>query len=204
MSDNQHNELTERAAELVGEISEHVREGNPGRAESAFRRGWRDSVPELPLRFSVVLVRPDRDVVSAIHRLINDGSEPELTLQREDNNLVLVMMTSGERVGNLPALDSRLLLEFGDDADLYRPQVLEIRYDDNGRFDYIAVELVRPEVRYCTSCGEKHDGPHANCAKCRGKRRRVGEEVYEAPPINFHEALDVIVTDQDDADGLGI
>lgn len=190
----------ERASELADEVSAYVREGKHGRATQAFQRGWRDAVPELPLRFSVVLVRPDRELVAQIHRRLVDKIEPKLCLQRTDEfSVQVVLADDGQRLGSLPAQDARLLADLQAPDALYHPQVLEIRYDDQGRFHRIAVELVRPELRYCSACGNKHSGPHINCADCRSKRRRKGAERYESSPVNFHEALDTLAREPEDS-----
>jgi len=190
----------ERAAELAEEISGHVRDGAHDRAARAFRRGWRDAVPELPLRFSVILVRADRELVAWLHRQLVDHSEPEIALRRSDESSVdVVIAATGQRLGSLPAQDARLLAELDAADDLYRPQVMEIRYDERGRFDHIAVELVRPQLRYCSACTKPHAGPYVNCDECRAKRRRKGEERYEASPVAFHEALDAIAREPEDS-----
>jgi len=188
-------------AEFAEEVSEHMREGQPARANQAFARGWRDAVPDLPLRFSVILVRPDRKVITGLDKQLRDENEPEMCLQRVDLSTVTVNLTEGgQRIGNLPADDARLLHELDADAALYRPQVLEIRYNARGRLDHIAVELVRPEVRLCSSCGEPHAGSHVNCDKCRSKRRPKGDERYEASPVSFHDAIDEIAREPEGAD----
>ena len=167
--------IPDPAAEMLGEVAEHLRGGHTGRAQAAFSRGWRDAVPELPLRFSVILVRPDREVVAEVDKLVREGTEVKMQLERIDESLVQVVLADAQRVGNLPAEDARLLQDLGADADLYSPLVLEIRYNEKGRLDYIAVELVRPEVRYCSACSRQHSGPHVNCEECRAKRRPKGE-----------------------------
>jgi hypothetical protein len=199
MSENKTSETSEFVApagsEFAKEISEHLREGDHGSASRAFARGWRDAVPDLPLRFSVILVRPDRDVIASLYKQLRDGDELEMCLQRVSASEVTVnLVDGGQRIGDIPAADARLLHELDADSALYRPQVSEVRYTARGRFDYIAVELVRPEVKLCSSCGEPHTTPHVNCAKCRSERRPKGEESYERAPLHLHDALDAVVT----------
>jgi len=190
------------AAELADEVSGHVREGKMGRAKRAFHEGWRDAVPELPLRFSVILVRLDRDVAKELRRLARQGKEQVLLLSRTGESQVdVIWEEENKRLGSLPAEDARLLGEYGEDADLYRPQLLEIRYEE-GRLDHVAIELVRPEVRYCPSCGKKHTGPYINCDECRkkGRKGRKDDSQVEAPPVLFHEALDTLVQETQDTE----
>jgi hypothetical protein len=189
-------------AEFSQEITEHLREGDRGRAHRAFARGWREAVPDLPLRFTTILVHPERQVIAEFSPLLREGVEPELKLQRKAKGEVIVQsQESGKTVGSLPAADARLLLELEAD-ELYKPRVVEVLYDQRGRFDYIAVELVRPEVRFCSSCGEPHSGTDVNCEKCRRARRPRGEEGFEIAPVHLHEALDgIIEAASDDGEG---
>ena len=158
-------------AEFAEEVAKNTREGHLVRANRVFTRGWRDAVPDLPLRFSVVLVRPDRKAVTQLDRRLRDEDEPQMQLCRQDAGAVEVTV-DGQRIGDLPADDARLLAELDAAIDLYSPRVLEIRYTTRGRLDYIAVELVRPEVRLCSSCNLPHTGTHVNCDRCRAKRYR--------------------------------
>lgn len=199
-------EIEERARELAERVEDQRRKGSLSSARRAFSQNWRDAVPELPLRFSVILVRPERDALAELLRRMRKhaANPPELRLHRASAELVEVRL-GRMRIGDLPAQDAKLLKELGADAKLYRPQLIEIRNNERGKLDYVAIELVRPEIHYCSSCGAKHDGTHVNCEDCRRKRRKRGEAIVDQPPVAFHEAIDAIVeAPAHDEDELGI
>lgn len=186
-------EVQGQGQKLADKVEEHINKGDTSSAKRAFSRSWRDAVPDLPLRFSVILVKPDKAAIERmIKRIRKDGLTPKLKLVHTRDGDWEVRTSSDRRLGSLPNQDGKLLDELGGDSRLYDPELLEIRTDDEDNFSHIAVELVRPEVRYCSSCGKEHQDDHANCAECRSKRRRKGDEVTEQTAIGFHEAVDAI------------
>lgn len=184
------------ARDLVERVEAGVERGNVSSAAAAFTRSWRDAVPELPLRFSVILVRVDRRAVAQLIARMrrNKGRPPQLKLDHIDEKTVRVVTARGKRLilGELPHADVKLLVELGKDARLYRPQLLEIRHDEEGKLRYLAVELVRPELQVCPVCGKKHSGSHLRCNNCRRKRRRAETTPFEHTPVPLQEAIDRI------------
>lgn len=137
--------------DLATRVEERLAQGSPDQAKREFTRSWRDTVPELPLRFSVILVRVKDKAVREVlrRRRENDGVAPQLRLDYEEEGRIKVRMARGAklRLGDLPAADVDLLEQLGKKARrLYRPQLLEVRHDDeSGKLEYVAVELVRAE-----------------------------------------------------------
>lgn len=196
-----HEEVEDQGQKLADKVEEHISKGDSSSAKRAFSRSWREAVPELPLRFSVILVKPDKDAIERVMKRIRSGKEgPKLKLVHSREGDWEVRTSSDKRLGSLPSQDGKLLDEFGADSRLYSPKLLEIRTDEEDNLSHMAVELVRPEVRYCSSCGKEHQDEHANCAECRSKRRRKGDELTEQTSIGFHEAVDAIAEAPDDED----
>lgn len=186
------------------DISDRVdaerRRGSLTGARRAFSQNWRDAVPELPLRFSAILVRPDKRQIAELRRRIQkqNGSLPELRLRRRTDDLVEVW-TKGRpsrRLGDLPALDAKLIADLGPAAKLYRPQILEIKSQPDGEIAYMAIEMVRPELHKCPGCDAPHDGLHVECDRCREQTAKRSRRLRdpEQSPIPFHEAIEGIVS----------
>lgn len=192
-------EVEDQGQKLVDKVEEHISKGDSSSAKRAFSRSWREAVPELPLRFSVILVKPDKEAIERVIKRMRSGKDvPKLKLVHSRDGDWEIRTSSDKRLGNLPSQDGKLLDEFGSASRLYDPQLLEIRTDEEDNFSHMAVELVRPEVRYCSSCGKEHQDDHANCAQCRSKRRRKGDELTEQTSVGFHEAVDAIAEAPDD------
>lgn len=128
-------------------VQESLDRGRVPAAKAALSRGWRESVPDLPLRFSVLLLRPREDDVAAVLRRLraNDGRKPPLRLSRGRDGSVRVCTSRGKKLvlGELPRGEVKLLRDLGRDASLYEPELLEIRHDNHGRVRSVAIELVR-------------------------------------------------------------
>lgn len=200
-----HDEVQDQGQKLADKVEEHLSKGDTSSAKRAFSRSWREAVPDLPLRFSVILVKPNKDLIEKVtKRMRKGGGAPKLSLVNTRDGDWEVRTSSGRRLGNLPSQDAKLLDDLGTDSRLYNPELLEIRSDDEDQFLHIAVELVRPEVRYCSSCGKEHQDDHVNCADCRSKRRRKGDEVTEQTAIGFHEAVDAIAEAPEKEDDLPV
>lgn len=200
-----HPERRAEATDLVGRVDAGVERGNVPSAQAAFTRSWRDAVPELPLRFSVMLVRVDRRAVSSLHARIRKArgrKAPPLKLERVDERTVRVITARGKRLvlGELPHADVKLLTELGRNSRHYRPQLLEISHDEEGQFRYIAVELVRPEMHRCPGCSRKHSGAHTYCADCRRRHQEDSEQSFEHTPVQIQEAIERITAE---TSGLG-
>jgi len=188
------------ARELAARVQESLDRGAVSQAKRAFTQGWRETVPALPLRFSVILVRLNRKSIKDVLRLWrkNKGQAPQLKLDWGEET-VQVRMARGRKLvlGCLPASDAELLRDMGPKAQkLYRPQLLEVRRTETGEIDYVAVELVRPELRICSSCGKEHSGKHTNCEDCRKRRQRVGAERFEYAPVSFQEVVEQIAAEE--------
>jgi hypothetical protein len=192
----QGDEVQDQGRKLRDQVEEHLSKGDKTSAKRAFSRSWRDAVPDLPLRFSVILVKTDPEAIEGVAKKMRQGKKaPKLRLVHTRSGSWEVRAT--RTLGSLPAPDGKLLTELGASSRLYRPELLEIRSDEKGDFDYIAVELVRPETNFCSSCGKEHKGEHENCSDCRALRRRKGEEKTEQTAVGFHEAVDAITLDTD-------
>lgn len=140
-----------RVDDLATRVEERLAKGSPDAAKREFTRNWRAAVPDLPLRFSVILVRVKEKEVREVlrKRRENDGTPPQLRLDFDEEGRIKVRMARGAklRLGDIPASDADLLAQLGKKARrLYRPHLLEVRHDDEtGRLEYVAVELVRAE-----------------------------------------------------------
>jgi hypothetical protein len=193
--------MSSEGRRLADKVAEHLAGGEPERASRALARGWRDAVPELPLRFAVILTGLDaKAIAAALRRSSNRGEPPRLRLRRVEGRIEVLTIRGARPLGRLPEREVRMLDELGADAHLYRPQLLEVEHDPEGALVRVAVELVRPEMRICSSCGRKHSGDHVNCERCRRRRRRKGEESFESSPLGFQEAVDQIVSSEGDSE----
>jgi hypothetical protein len=197
--------MTDRIAEgrgLADRVEELVRDGRPEAARRVFAQNWRDSVPDLPERFSVSLRKINRDLLGVIaRRLVGRSLPPELEFHSVDLEIAVRSVDDDHQViGWLRPVDARFLNDLGEDASLYRPQLLEIGVDKSGSPSSVAISVVRPELRSCSSCGARHADAHVNCAKCRALRRRKGpeSESYEPAPVPFFEAVEAMTAPDDD------
>jgi hypothetical protein len=192
-------DLFDDAASVVDQITDYLQQGKTTQAKSLLSRRWRDLVPGLPLRFSVVLDSPGEKNVLAIAKAMKNGQAPPTLLLKarsKKHGGYYVASEEGKKLGDLPSRDAEFLRSIGDDSSLYVPDLLEIRTREKGKLDLIAVELVRPEIHSCSSCGKRHSSPHANCDDCRSKRRKIEHPrpESEGATVPFHEALDALQT----------
>lgn len=136
--------------EFLLNISDQISAGKITGAKQTLTRSWRDAVPELPIRFAVILVDLDKTAVKGLlQRMRKNKSTPRLKLEwKKDKNKIEVHTSQGKtfRIGNLPASDSIMLLDLGKKAKKYKPKLLEIKQDENGEINYLAIELIRPET----------------------------------------------------------
>ncbi len=186
-----------RQRELADEISSLMADGRSRKAIDALLAGVEDVLPDLPLRFSLLLIRVDSEgIKDYIRQYRKTGSRPTLQLVKPKGSGQFVITWRKGRIGQLSSEDSDLLRSFGRRRRLYEPRVLEVTYSaDKLKVETLAIELVRPEVRLCSSCGKQHTGIHLNCEECRGKRKRTGDEqdTFEVPPLGLAEAIDLFV-----------
>lgn len=177
-----HTEASEEARELAARVERNLDAGSLDGAKRAFTQNWREVVPELPLRFSVILVRLNRSNVADVLKLRKKatkegGSGPQLKLDFDEEGRVKVRMARGRklRLGDLPHADAELLEQLGKKARrLYRPELLEVRRDkETHEINYVAVELVRAENKK----PEEHAGN-----------------------VAFHEVVERIASEASDAD----
>ena len=170
-------EKNEKLSRMQSLVQESLQKGRVPAAKAALSRTWRESVPELPLRFSVLLVRTrEEDVALVLKRLrANEGGKPPLRLSRGKDGSIRVCTKRGKQLilGELPQGEVRLLRDLGRDASLYTPELLEVRHDDHGKVRSVAIELVRND---------------------RGSE--------DAIPPQIHEALEAVISEdvEDDLD----
>jgi hypothetical protein len=167
-------EQKQKLSRMQSLVQESLDRGRLPAAKAALSRGWRESVPDLPLRFSVLLLRPREDDVAAVLRRLraNGGRKPPLRLSRGKDGSIRVCTRRGKKLvlGELPRGEVKLLRDLGRDANLYQPELLEIRHDDHGRVRSVAIELIRP--------GDKHE---------------------DSLPQQIHEAIEAVMAE--DVDG---
>jgi hypothetical protein len=169
---------------LVNRVQNSLDEGNMAVAKGALTRGWRDAVPDLPRRFTVVLVRVNiQDLKALIKRnKRNKTSSPQLKIVKKKKSY-FVETSRGERLvlGEMPYDEIRLLEEMGKESKLFRPKLFEIYYNDEGKVRGVAIEMVRPDS----------DKPAT-----RGKRKP--EETFEHTSVQLNEAIDNIILETDE------
>lgn len=146
--------------------------GRPRLAAQALVDAFDDCLPDLPLRFALVLIRVDERIASELARA-TQTKEP-IGLRLADGPREGLSLYRGERrVGDLSAQDTALVRDFGPQAALFTPRVLEILYRD-GELQTFAIELIRPEQRRCPRCGQEvaasdtHDCPAEDVAEDSG------------------------------------
>lgn len=190
--------ITEQAKDLPDLINQHVNGGRRSAAAAMITRRLSDVAPKMPLSFPTVLKKVDQDTALWIaHSLSNDES-PVLTIKKTSEGKYEIRAAKGrKRLGQLSTRDTEMLKGFGKDAKLYSPRLLMIHQGDDSSFDHVSIDMVRPEIRICSSCSERHTGESINCEKCRAGRKRIGEEKLEPSPIELHESLDALAELQD-------
>lgn len=129
---------------MIDEVEDLVRAGRPRLAAQALVDAFEDCLPDLPLRFSLLLVRVDEHTAKSVARLIHEGEPISLTLGEGPKSALSVFFRD-TRVGDLSARDAELVREFGEHAALYTPRVLQILFRPDNTLQAFAVELVRPE-----------------------------------------------------------
>jgi len=187
-------DLTHVRDEVARLLAEGRRRAAENRIDAAGER-----LSDLPLRFSVIVQRPNETRVGELAaRLREGGAIGRLSLRGIRRLAPTEIVWRKERIGQLPSHVSDLLRQMGPEARRYAVHVLEIAYASDGSLASFAVELERPERRVCSSCGAEHDGESINCDACRAQRKRKGDEslTYEAPPAPLAEALDELLRDE--------
>lgn len=127
--------------------------GRPRLAAQALVDAFDDCLPDLPLRFALVLIRVDERAASELRAALDTKVPYRLALGDGPREGISVFWGQ-RRVGDLSAEDSALVRDFGPQAALFSPRVLEILYrgDELATF---AIELIRPEQRRCARCGQE-------------------------------------------------
>lgn len=186
-----------KAKELVEKVAEQKDRGSELGAKQAFTRHWRQAVTEMPPRLAIVLVAVNQKTAKLALKRIRDQRPPELKLSGSLQQGLQVNFSRGKKnhLGNIPARELQILRQFGNKAlRVYRPQLLEISRDQDSDSYTVAIELLRPELNICSSCGKTfYDPKQVNCPSCRQKRRRRGEQRFEHPPVELHEAVEEII-----------
>jgi hypothetical protein len=107
---------------------------------------------------------------------------------------IAVVVSTGsatEVVGFLSADAITVLRRAGEHKRLYEVKPLQLKGIESGKFEF-QMELVRPDLRQCSSCGSLHTAEHVNCEECRKKRRRKNktlEETAEQAPVPMQSAF---------------
>jgi hypothetical protein len=184
---------------LAERVDEFMQQGKPLQARSLLARNWQDAAPDLPLRYPVVLEAISARFAAQLARYVRMGGQaPELTVELSGKQVIRGHIASaGRRLGDLPRDQAEYLASLGADAAVYTAKLLSIRLSASGDPDTVEVELVRPELRRCSSCGRLHDEvEQVNCADCRAKRRRKDPERAEpeGAPLALQEAIDALTT----------
>lgn len=148
--------MSEEKTNPLPEISDKISLGQGVGAKRSLTKAWREAVPEIPVRFAVILVRLDeKSVLEIIKRMKKSDSPPQLKLEwRKDRIEVWTSRGKKIRIGDLPSSDSMMLFDLGGKAKKYRPQIIEIKTSEDGEIEHFAVELVRPETE-----SEKNSSP---------------------------------------------
>lgn len=179
-------ERIENLNKLVHRVQTSLEEGNPSAAKGAITRNWRDAVPSLPLRFTVVLVRANTaDLKKLIQRnKKSKSSSPQLKIVKEKKSY-FVRTSRGEKLtlGEMPYDDVQLLEEMGRDAKLFRPRLLEIYYNEQGKVRGVSIEMVRPDPEE---------------ERKKKDKRKMKNEDFPHTSVHLQEALDNIVAETDE------
>jgi len=192
--------VVEAARQAQDEVHGLVEEGRVRAAERALHSALDEALPELPLRFAARVVRlNDRRLTDYARALRDCGQPPALLLADRGAKGFSVEWCFG-RLGWLAIGEVELLRSLGTRAGWYRPRLVELIEPTQAASGAMVVELVRPEMRVCSSCGNLHAGPHLNCDACRKKRRRTGEveQTFEPAPVALTRALEHLAQESAD------
>lgn len=171
---------------------EHVEDlldaGRPRLAAQALVDVFDDCLPELPLRFALVLVRVDERIAAHIADATKTKERIDLRLDEGPREGLSVFL-GARRVGDLSSQDSDLVRDFGPQAALFTPRLLEILYRD-GELQTLAIELIRPEQRRCARCGQ--EVATADTHRC------PAEETHDETghPVRLQSALNSLLRDR--------
>jgi len=177
-------------------------------AEHVFDQGWKSALlPHLPLRHPFMLAHIDHHgVTRMLDALKERDGAIELRLlpgvdRRQPKQVGVGLAGEDHLIGFLPA-DARELLDgAGEYADLYEPKILAMRGLESGDVKF-EMELIRPDLRQCSSCTTLHVGEHENCDECRSKRRRKTktlDETAERPAVPVATAFSHLAAAQHDS-----
>lgn len=163
-------DLQAEARELAARVDEYLQKGSTRSATRVFSQSWRETVPDLPLRFSVMLKQVDDAVILDMLAKLRGGDRPLLALRhrRKLGVIEVVDTVSRKALGLLPAQDAQLLIDLKAVRGYYSPHLSEIKINERGRLQYVAVELVRAEE----------------------------VEQDEQSPVHFHDAVDAFIQEE--------
>lgn len=209
-SNDSHEERLLEGRRLTEKVDEFMQQGKPLQARSVLARNWQDSVPELPLRYPVVLESVSSRFARQLARFLRAGGEkPVLTLALTGSRVARGSVSvSGRRLGDLPQEQAAYLQGLGSSASVYEPRLTAIRLSSEGEVDGVEIEMVRPELRRCPNCDKLHGGEEALCEDClsessvrKAKAAESASAESEAPPLALHEAIDTVTVQEDDKPG---
>jgi hypothetical protein len=181
-----------RLRERVGGL---LQQGRPEVARSVLGRAFADAAPELPLRFTVALVAVAPRALRALTRELALGGEPpelELAIGGVRKPRVEVKLADGRRLGSFSDEQARYLHSLDAAQELYAVRLTAVRASGE-----VEVEVLRPELSACSSCGALHPGRELNCESCRERRarKRPAAAGVELAPVGLHEAVDALLAE---------
>lgn len=190
---------------------EMANEGRVTAARRSIAQALDDNLPAVPLRFTVGLIHiADTQVRALLEARAVIGQFPPLLLAQGASKGTYSVWWFAGKVGQLNARDAEMLTGLGEAASWFSIRVAELRVAEDGRTEALLVELSRPELRVCASCGKMHASNHVNCDECRaaGKRKKGAEsKTFESAPVPLARALEALATiehgdplDDDEAD----
>ena len=187
----------QQAVKLETTVAGLLQHGAVGQARRIFDRDWSETLlHSLPLRQAFLLDRPDRNGISKLLDLAEEGQPINLTLmhgvdRRSKRQIAVGIDGQDMTVGWLPEEILQILQEAGQFAEIYEPKILAVSGLQSGQMQF-EMQLSRPDLRQCSACNQIHTGQHENCEECRSKRRRKKrklEETIEAPPVPVNQAF---------------
>lgn len=205
-SHDSHEERLVEGRRLTEKVDEFLQQGKPLQARSVLARNWQDAVPELPLRYPIVLESVSSRFARQLARFLRaGGGKPELALSLTGSRVPRgSVAVSGRRLGDLPQEQAAYLQGLGESANVYEPRLMAIRLNE-GEVDSVEIEMVRPELRRCPNCDKLHGGDEALCEEClaasssrKAKAAKEAASESEAPPLALHEAIDAVTAPDDE------
>lgn len=192
MSGKREHSQLDAGRRLAEQVDAQLERGNRAQARRLVSLRWQGAASELPLRFPVVLEQVKVGEIRRLAERLRAGERPPALELHRRAGAVQIRIAGGKKLGCLPQADTAFIAGLGEAAALYTPHLLELV--TRAGAESVAVELVRPELRSCSFCGNLHTGAHINCSECRAKRRRLDPKlvVAEPAPVLLAETLEAV------------